>query len=134
MPLADDALLETLRATPPRRRPALLLDYLRDAAQEVMDPGLPELPSLRPEDRLFEHGVGSLVVVELKRRLEDALGTELPLTLFFAEASLGELVDHLVQLIEDIPAASTVAAPQPRQDVEAALLDAIDDAEKKYGA
>jgi len=51
---------------------------------------------LTPDQRIFELGVGSLQLVELKSRLEAGFDVELPVILFFKYAALGELGDHLL--------------------------------------
>ena len=64
-------LVEQLSAAPAQQRRKLLLEYLRDAVAEVTRTDASEI---REEAGFFDLGMDSLMAVELRRRLEQAVG------------------------------------------------------------
>ncbi len=86
-------LVEQLTAAPAQQRRKLLLDYLRDAVAEVTrtDPS-----EIREEAGFFDLGMDSLMAVELRRRLEQAVGTDLPATLAIDHPRLSDVADYLL--------------------------------------
>jgi len=79
------------------------------------------MSSLEPEQKIFELGLGSLVIIELKTRLEEELKVDLPVILFFQHASLGQLADHLLEEVLGSSAtaeADTAAAEEEDDNVE----------------
>jgi hypothetical protein len=53
----------------------------------------------RPDQRLFELGLQSRNVVELKDRLEATFAVGLPVTLFFRQTTLEMLTTHLLTVV-----------------------------------
>jgi len=139
-------LLEELRAAWPEQRRDRLLRHLSEQAAAVMGLGAAQAPGLGVTDRIFELGLGSLQIVELKAHLEKAFEVELPVALFFSHTSLRELADHLlgeVLRLDDttaspVPAAASEDSTDPRplsgqtEDAEAALLRKIESVEAKF--
>ena len=115
---ATGPLLAQLAATSPHRRHDLALDRLRDHLRELLGGELSE--PIDAAHKLFEMGVTSLKLQDLRARLEKDCGTELPISLFFAHSSLAALTDHLLTLVADGAVTSApVAAATTRTPVEA---------------
>ena len=74
----DHALVERLTVAPVQQRKQLVVEYLRDAVAEVTRIDAAEI---REEAGFFDLGMDSLMAVEMRRRLEQAVGKELPVTL-----------------------------------------------------
>ena len=104
-------LVDRLTAAPVQQRKKLVVDYLRDAVAEVtrIDPA-----EIREEAGLFDLGMDSLMAVELRRRLERAVGTELPSTLAMDYPRITDVANFLVNDVLSLNApASADAAAQP---------------------
>ena len=104
-------LVERLTAAPVQQRKKLVVDYLRDAVAEVtrIDPA-----EIREEAGLFDLGMDSLMAVELRRRLERAVGKELPATLAMDYPRITDVANYLVNDVLRLSAqASADAAAQP---------------------
>ncbi|OBK45113.1 type I polyketide synthase [Mycobacterium sp. 1081908.1] len=106
-------LVDRLTAAPVQQRKKLVVDYLRDAVADVtrIDPA-----EIREEAGLFDLGMDSLMAVELRRRLERAVGAELPSTLAMDYPRITDVANFLVNdvLSLDAPApASAAAQPAP---------------------
>jgi myxalamid-type polyketide synthase MxaE and MxaD len=97
-------------ASPARRRD-LVLDHVRDAVARILGSGA---RTVDPGQGLFEMGMDSLMSVELKGRLEKAVGRALPSTLTFNYPNPAALADYLVrEVLEPAATASAEAAPWP---------------------
>jgi acyl transferase domain-containing protein/acyl carrier protein len=88
-------LAQRLARTSEPSRKGLVLDWLRRTIAELseQDPAL----ELRPEQKLFEVGLKSLHLNELRARLERECGVEFPVALFFTHTTLNALADHVVR-------------------------------------
>ncbi|MGU3498287.1 SDR family NAD(P)-dependent oxidoreductase [Mycobacterium sp. C31M] len=86
-------LVEQLTAAPVQQRKKLVLEYLRDAVAEVTQV---EAAEVREEAGFFDLGMDSLMAVELRRRLERAVGQELPATLAMDYPRLTDVADYLL--------------------------------------
>ncbi len=102
-------LVDRLTAAPVQQRKKLVVDYLRDAVADVtrIDPA-----EIREEAGLFDLGMDSLMAVELRRRLERAVGAQLPSTLAMDYPRITDVANFLVNdvLSLDAPAPATAAA------------------------
>ena len=76
-----------------QQRRKLVLEYLRDAVAEVTRIDASEI---REEAGFFDLGMDSLMAVELRRRLEQAVGKELPATLAMDYPRLSDVADYLL--------------------------------------
>ncbi|KUI24956.1 polyketide synthase [Mycobacterium sp. IS-1742] len=87
------ALVERLAGAPVQQRKRLLTDYLRDAVAEVtrVDPS-----EIREDAGFFDLGMDSLMAVELRRRLEQGVGHEIPVTLVMDHPRLSDAADYLL--------------------------------------
>ncbi|MET0795356.1 MAG: phosphopantetheine-binding protein, partial [Polyangiaceae bacterium] len=122
-PLSISELAERIASAPPRApkgraRPALTTPYV--AATTPLEQDLVALWSefigvspVGVEDSLFELGGDSLLAVQLLARVHRQYGVELPMKAFLTQpvvSTLALLIE--TQLIEQIEASSSVAAPE----------------------
>lgn len=108
-------LVERLTGAPVQQRRKLLADYLRDAVAEVtrVDPA-----EIREDAGFFDLGMDSLMAVELRRRIEQGVGKEIPATLAMDYPRLSEVVDYLLgDVLELGEQASAKSLPQPASAV-----------------
>jgi acyl transferase domain-containing protein/acyl carrier protein len=90
---ATPRLVEQLTLAPVQQRKKLVLEYLRNAVAEVTRIDAAEI---REEAGFFDLGMDSLMAVELRRRLERAVGRELPATLAMDYPGLTDVADFLL--------------------------------------
>ncbi len=90
---ASTRLVAELTAAPVQQRKKLVLEYLRDAVAEVTRVDSAEI---REEAGFFDLGMDSLMAVELRRRLEQAVGAELPVTLAMDYPRIADVADYLL--------------------------------------
>ena len=86
-------LVEELTAAPVQQRRKLVLEYLRDTVADVTRV---EAAEIREEAGFFDLGMDSLMAVELRRRLEQAVGHELPVTLAMDFPRISDVADYLL--------------------------------------
>lgn len=86
-------LVEQLTNAPAQQRKKLLADYLRDAVAEVTRVDAAEI---REDAGFFDLGMDSLMAVELRRRIEQAVGRDVPATLAMDHPRLSDVVDYLL--------------------------------------
>jgi myxalamid-type polyketide synthase MxaE and MxaD len=96
-------------ASPVRRRD-LVRDHVLEAVARIL--GL-DARSIDPGQGLFEMGMDSLMSVELKGRLEKAVGRALPSTLTFNYPNPAALADYLVREVLEPTVTSTAEAATP---------------------
>jgi acyl carrier protein len=82
----------------PEDREAAVLAFVRDAVVRTL--GLGQHRSVDPDQGLFEMGMDSLMSVELKGRLETAVGHPLPTTLTFNYPNVAALAGFLLSEID----------------------------------
>ncbi|MEI2579701.1 type I polyketide synthase [Scytonema sp. PRP1] len=118
-------LLQQLKATPAHKRRDLLATYVRSQVAKVLGMSSPE--QILPRQRLFDLGIDSLSAVELKNRLDSALGRSLRSTLIFDYPTLDALVEYLaLEVLEmgfDNETALELQEPDEKVD---SLSDALD--------
>lgn len=96
------ALLEQLRQAPAKTRRQLLETHIREQAVKVL--GLSPSFKLDPKQGLATFGMDSLMTIELKNRLQVALGKTLSSTIVFDHptvAALAEYLEHSVLFPEE---------------------------------
>ena len=76
-----------------QQRKKLLTDYLRDAVAEVTRVDAAEI---REDAGFFDLGMDSLMAVELRRRIEQGVGHEIPVTLVMDHPRLSDAADYLL--------------------------------------
>jgi acyl carrier protein len=83
----------------------MLIAYLRSQVLEVM--GLDASHALEPQQAFSEMGLDSLMGLELKNRLQSALGRPIPPTLVFEYPTIESLSEHLAGLVAPDVSTST---------------------------
>lgn len=86
-------LVERLAGAPVQQRRRLLSNFLRDEVADVtrIDPS-----EIREDAGFFDLGMDSLMAVELRRRIEQGVGAEIPATLAMDYPRLSDVVDYLL--------------------------------------
>ncbi|MDD2762314.1 MAG: beta-ketoacyl reductase, partial [Methylomonas sp.] len=90
--------IDQLHAEPAEQRRDFLNDWLREQVCEVL--ALPKTTPVEPRERLFDFGLDSLMAVELKNRLDHAVGNKLRSTLIFDYPTLETLGNHLAEQLQ----------------------------------
>jgi acyl transferase domain-containing protein/NADPH:quinone reductase-like Zn-dependent oxidoreductase/acyl carrier protein len=107
-------LVDQLTVAPAQQRKKLVVDYLRDVVAEVTRV---DAADIRDEAGLFDLGMDSLMAVELRRRLEHAVGKELPATLAMDYPRITDVADYLLgdvlSIGGQVPSAQVPAQPAP---------------------
>ena len=108
-PAALPAFRTRLEATSHDAREALVVDWLRGEVARVLGREAPG--AIDTAQGFFEMGLDSVMAVELKRRLERAMGMPLPRTLAFEFPNVEALARHLCTAGADALPAPAPAAP-----------------------
>jgi acyl transferase domain-containing protein/NADPH:quinone reductase-like Zn-dependent oxidoreductase/acyl carrier protein len=101
-------LVERLAGAPVQQRKKLLTDYLRDAVAEVTRVDAAEI---REDAGFFDLGMDSLMAVELRRRIEQGVGREIPVTLVMDHPRLSDAADYLLGDVLELSAQKSGPAP-----------------------
>ncbi|OBG29797.1 type I polyketide synthase [Mycobacterium sp. 852002-51057_SCH5723018] len=116
-PSGKTQFVEQLANAPVQRRKKLLTDYLRDAVAEVTRIDAAEI---REDAGFFDLGMDSLMAIELRRRIEQAVGKEVPATLAMDHPRLSDVADYLLGDVLGLSEqAAGNSAPQPASAVTA---------------
>ncbi|UMB71291.1 type I polyketide synthase [Mycobacterium paraterrae] len=115
-------LVERLTNAPVQQRRKLMSDFLRDAVADVtrVDPS-----EIREDAGFFDLGMDSLMAVELRRRIEQNVGKEIPATLAMDHPRLSDTVDYLlsdVLALTEQKAGPAVATAVARSDEPIAII------------
>ncbi|OBB99180.1 type I polyketide synthase [Mycobacterium sp. 852002-40037_SCH5390672] len=114
-PAGKTPLVERLTSAPVLQRKKLLTDYLRDAVAEVTRVDAAEI---REDAGFFDLGMDSLMAVELRRRIEQGVGKQVPATLAMDHPRLSDVADYLLgEVLELGDQASSKPRPQPTAEV-----------------
>ncbi|WAJ43665.1 SDR family NAD(P)-dependent oxidoreductase [Mycobacterium sp. Aquia_216] len=92
-PSGKTHLVERLSGAPVQQRKRLLTDYLRDAVAEVTRVDADEI---REDAGFFDLGMDSLMAVELRQRIEQGVGKQIPATLAMDHPRLSDVADYLL--------------------------------------
>ncbi len=119
---ARSGLRRRLERAPEEARLSLLMEYLGQEVMRVL--GLPS--PVAPDAGLFDLGMDSLMVVELRNRInqELRLGSALSPTALFDHPSVRALAAHLVERLDDRPSTPELAAPEAPDGIPAARFAA----------
>nr|WP_235787238.1 type I polyketide synthase [Streptomyces mutabilis] len=99
---AGGGIVAALAAAAPADRPELVLELIRGHAAAVLGHG--DAAELSPHRRFQDLGFDSLIAVEFRNRIGEAIGQRLPAALLFDYPTPAELVDHLLpKLVADEP-------------------------------
>jgi acyl transferase domain-containing protein/NADPH:quinone reductase-like Zn-dependent oxidoreductase/acyl carrier protein len=101
--------VERLTNAPVQQRKKLMTDYLRDAVAEVtrVDPA-----EIRDDEGFFDLGMDSLMAVELRRRIEQGVGREIPITLVMDHPRISDAANYLLGEVLGL-AEQAAAKPRP---------------------
>ncbi|SPM31688.1 type I polyketide synthase [Mycobacterium terramassiliense] len=114
-------LVEQLTNAPVQQRKKLLTDHLRNAVAEVTRVDAAEI---REDAGFFDLGMDSLMAVELRRRIEQAVGKEVPATLAMDHPRLSDVVDYL---LGEVLGLSEQASAQPGLRLASAVTTRTDE-------
>ena len=103
-------LVGQLTAAPAQQRRRMLLEFLRTAVAEVTRV---EVSEIREEAGFFDLGMDSLMAIDLRRRLEQAVGRELPATLAMDFPRLSDVADYLLIDVLGLTEKLGAATPAP---------------------
>ncbi|WP_437970633.1 SDR family NAD(P)-dependent oxidoreductase [Sorangium sp. So ce260] len=92
---AEAALLDELKAAPPRERRRLMQRWLRRAVAQTL--GFGDAERVDPTRGFFDLGMDSLMAVELRRRLHQAFGLPLPSSVTFNHPNVLALAELLLE-------------------------------------
>ena len=120
-PSGKTQLVERLAGAPVQQRKKLLADYLRDAVAEVTRVDAAEI---REDAGFFDLGMDSLMAVELRRRIEQGVGKEIPATLAMDYPRLSDVVDYL---LGDVLGLSEQASAKSRPQLASAVTTRTDE-------
>ncbi|WP_423488496.1 SDR family NAD(P)-dependent oxidoreductase [Mycobacteroides sp. PCS013] len=117
-------LVERLAGAPVQQRKKLLTDYLRDAVAEVTRVDVSEI---REDAGFFDLGMDSLMAVELRQRMEQGVGKEIPVTLVMDHPRISDVADYLLGEVLGLseqakPASQQVSAVTDRTDEPIAIV------------
>ncbi|OBJ72584.1 type I polyketide synthase [Mycobacterium sp. 1274756.6] len=99
------AFVERLGNAPVQQRKRLLSDYLRDTVADVtrVDPA-----EIHEDAGFFDLGMDSLMAVELRQRIEQGLGRNIPVTLVMDHPRLSDAARYLLGEVLGLDEAATV--------------------------
>lgn len=100
-------LVEQLTAAPVQRRKKMIVEHLRELVAEVTKIDAAEI---REEAGFFDLGMDSLMAVEMRRRVEHAVGKQLPATLAMDHPRLVDVADYLLDEVLGLSAPAPAAA------------------------
>jgi acyl carrier protein len=123
------SLAEELASIPAGRQRAFVDGRLREEAMKVL--GLPPGTPLDASQPLRELGLDSLMAVELRNAVAEALGRPLPSTLLFKYPTLEALSEFAATQLVAAPVASAAPAAAPADVSDAAEVAALTDEEAR---
>ncbi len=127
---ARSTVLEQLNSIPVEQRRSKLVAYLQQEVARVLGLDASHLP--KAEQGFFDMGMDSMMALDLKERLDQALGTSLPATLALELPTISALADHLAREVlqwQDQNTPSPEAKAAQEQALAMAELDQLDEVE-----
>ena len=123
--LAPSALLTRLEQLPAGERAETLTAHIQASVCQVLKLDATRQPD--PERGFFDMGMDSLMVLDLRNRLQNSLGTSLPTTLLFEYSTIETLTSYLLDdLFAPVPTVAGIAQPElPRQPDDLADIAAL---------
>jgi hypothetical protein len=118
-------LLQNLHRTPAFKRQEILMGHIGAMVQDIRRVELTD--PLRADRKVFELGLPSLQLIELKHRLEQLFAVELPVTLFFEHVTLEMLTRYLLsEVLQLAPGRQAPGAGQaPAMDDESRRMEEL---------
>jgi acyl transferase domain-containing protein/NADPH:quinone reductase-like Zn-dependent oxidoreductase/acyl carrier protein len=118
-------LVEQLTVAPVQQRRKLVVEHLRDIVAAVTSSDRAEI---REEAGFFDLGMDSLMAVELRRRVEHAVGRELPATLAMDHPRITDVADYLLRDVLSLSTQVTVnSTARPAQVMTSLTSEATDE-------
>jgi acyl transferase domain-containing protein/acyl carrier protein len=121
----DSSVRKNILAAGPGERRPLVEGFLVEQIAQVLRCSPSRVDAHLPLNRL---GIDSLMAVELKNRVEDDLGTSVPVTALLQGPSLSQLATQLLEGL-DAPAADTSWDPEEAEDGIEAQVEGLTDEE-----
>jgi NADPH:quinone reductase-like Zn-dependent oxidoreductase/NAD(P)-dependent dehydrogenase (short-subunit alcohol dehydrogenase family) len=116
-------LRESLADQPVARRRPFIASFVRERALRAL--GIDQRKPVDPRAPLGDLGLDSLLAVELRNTLSNAIGHPLPASLLFDYPTLDSLTDHLLQLMESDGSLDVIETPDA--NLNATLVGSIED-------
>lgn len=109
------AVLEEMEQAAPTQRTPILHNYIRNQVAEILGFRSPE--QIDPRQGFFRMGMDSVMTVQLRNRLESALGLSLPPTVAFEYPTTEGLADYLsgIILVPEAPVTPSSHVPAEEQ-------------------
>ena len=120
---AQGGLQQRLEEAPPSERHGILLAHVREQVAKVLGLDSTRPPSLTRG--LTDMGMDSLMVVELRNRLQTSLGAKLPSTLVFEHPTIEALSTFLAQEVLSLAPPATGSEPEPATPSAAERLEEL---------
>ncbi|MDP4174898.1 MAG: SDR family NAD(P)-dependent oxidoreductase, partial [Bacteroidota bacterium] len=93
-------LVSLLENTPKSDRINLLIEFIRQQAQNVL--GLSSIEEVEIERPMHDMGMDSLMAIEIKNRINNAIGKDLPATVIFNYPTIKSLSEYILQNVLSI--------------------------------
>jgi acyl transferase domain-containing protein/acyl carrier protein len=123
-PVQEAGLREELRALDGDARRDRLRSWVLSAAAKVL--GMADVGTLSPRTGFFDLGLDSLMALELRQRVQSALGVKLSATVAFNHPNVEALTAHLLEALGMGVAKAPVVEPELPL-VSSQAIDALDD-------
>ncbi|BBY25497.1 type I polyketide synthase [Mycobacterium stomatepiae] len=114
LPSGKTQLVERLAGAPVQQRKKLLTDYLREAVAEITRVDAAEI---REDAGFFDLGMDSLMAVELRQRIEQGVGKQVPATLAMDHPRLSDVADYLLGEVLGLGGQAAPSSPRPESVV-----------------
>lgn len=121
----SNTLLAELRRVPAKERAPVLLRNTQQVFSRVL--GYEDIESLDSNRPFSDIGIDSLVSVEIKNKLSEILGINLPISLLYDYPSLGRLIDFLLKKVNHELDDRDV----PRMSLSSDVSDVVNEADKE---
>jgi NAD(P)-dependent dehydrogenase (short-subunit alcohol dehydrogenase family)/acyl carrier protein len=123
-PVRVESLRQKLQGKAAPERSALLAAHVQEETARVL--GIAQAGSVDIRQGFFELGMDSLTSMELRNRLQDAIGMPLPPTVAFRHSTVETLAQYLLAGLQDAPPAMETAPQEDAfADMDLAELEAL---------
>ncbi len=117
MPIEKEAqILQQLEQLPAKDRRAQLVAHICDQVVKLLE--LESTEQIETQESLFDLGIDSLTVVELRDRFESSLGCSLPSTLLFDYPTVESLVDYFATEVLELDMPAPEESPADSADAD----------------
>src|SRR5690606_29823234 len=124
---AATELMQQLRGASPARAREILVQHVTHTAADVL--GFEPTEYIDPHQGFFKLGMDSLMTVQMRTRLERALGFKLPITVAFEYPTIEALSGYLTELVvgssDGADAGAPASAPGPAVPSGPADIDSL---------